>query len=110
MLFKLRRMLKFFKKKKEEKTSLMAKSVKTTDTTFYPLTVFEVRRETEESVSISFNVPEKLKDIFTFIPGQYLTLKTNIDGEEVRRSYSIYASPSDGELRVAVKEIDGGKF
>ncbi len=110
MLFKLRRMLKFFKKKKEEKTSLMAKSAKTTDTTFYPLTVFEVRRETEESVSIPFNVPEKLKDIFTFIPGQYLTLKTNIDGEEVRRSYSICASPSDGELRVAVKEIDGGKF
>ena len=108
--FKLRRMLKFFKKKKEEKSSLMAGAAKTTDTKFYPLTVSEVRRETEEAVSISFEVSEELKKTFTFIPGQYLTLKTNIDGEEVRRSYSICASPSDGELRVAVKEIEGGKF
>ena len=65
----------------------MAGTAKTTDTKFYPLTVSEVRRETEEAVSISFEVSEELKKTFTFIPGQYLTLKTNIDGEEVRRSY-----------------------
>lgn len=103
-------MLKFFKKKKEEKPSLMAGAAKTTDTKFYPLVVSEVRRETEDAVSISFEVPEELKQTFTFIPGQYLTFKTNINGEEVRRSYSICAAPSDGELRVAVKEIEGGKF
>ena len=103
-------MLKFFKKKKEEKPSLMAGAAKTTDTKFYPLVVSEVRRETEDAVSISFEVPEGLKQTFTFIPGQYLTFKTNINGEEVRRSYSICAAPSEGELRVAVKEIEGGKF
>ena len=99
-----------FQKKERRKPSLIAGAAKTTDTKFYPLTVSEVRRETEEAVSISFEVSEELKKTFTFIPGQYLTLKTNIDGEEVRRSYSICASPSDGELRVAVKEIEGGKF
>ncbi len=103
-------MLKFFKKKKEEKPSLMAGAAKTTDTKFYPLVVSEVRRETEDAVSIFFEVPEGLKQTFTFIPGQYLTFKTNINGEEVRRSYSICAAPSEGELRVAVKEIEGGKF
>jgi len=88
----------------------MAPSSKSVDTKFYPLTVKEVRRETEEAVSISFTVPAEHHDKFTFLPGQYLTLKTNINGEEVRRSYSICAAPSDGELRVAVKEIEGGKF
>ena len=88
----------------------MAPSSKSVDTKFYPLTVKEVRRETEEAVSISFTVPVEHHDKFTFLPGQYLTLKTNINGEEVRRSYSICAAPSDGELRVAVKEIEGGKF
>lgn len=89
---------------------MMAKSAKLTDTSFYPLTVSEVRRETEDAVSIAFDVPLEIKEKFTFLPGQYLTLKTNISGEEVRRSYSICAAPSDGELRVAVKEIEGGKF
>lgn len=103
-------MLKFFKKKKAEKPSLMAESAKSTDTSFYPLTISEVRRETEDAVSIAFDVPAENKDKFTFLPGQYLTLKTDISGEEVRRSYSICAAPSDGELRVAVKEIEGGKF
>jgi ring-1,2-phenylacetyl-CoA epoxidase subunit PaaE len=74
------------------------------------LLVSEVRRETEDAVSISFEVPATLKETFTFIPGQYLTFKTSINGEEVRRSYSICTAPSDGELRVAVKEIEGGKF
>lgn len=103
-------MLKFFKKKKEEKPSLMAETSKATDTSFYDLKVSEVRRETEDAVSIAFDVPTDIQDKFTFLPGQYLTLKTIIGGEEVRRSYSICAAPSDGELRVAVKEIEGGKF
>ena len=61
-------------------------------------------------MSIAFDVPTEHQEKFTFLPGQYLTLKTTIANEEVRRSYSICAAPSDGELRVAVKEIEGGKF
>jgi ring-1,2-phenylacetyl-CoA epoxidase subunit PaaE len=59
---------------------------------------------------LPFDVPTEHQEKFTFLPGQYLTLKTTIANEEVRRSYSICAAPSDGELRVAVKEIEGGKF
>lgn len=103
-------MLKFFGKKKKEKSSLLAESSKAIDTKFYPLTVSEVRRETSDAVSIAFKVPSEHQEKFTFLPGQYLTLKTTIGGEEVRRSYSICAAPTDGELRVAVKQIEGGKF
>ncbi len=77
---------------------------------FHPLTVAEVRRETRDSVSIRLAVPDKLGDVFAFAPGQYLTLRTMIDGEEVRRSYSICSAPEDGELRVGVKRVEGGAF
>lgn len=77
---------------------------------FHPLKVKEVRRETEDCVSVAFDVPEKQLDDFQFIQGQYITLKAAIDGEEVRRSYSICASPYDEELRVAIKKVPGGKF
>ena len=103
-------MLKFFKKKAKEATSLQADSTNHNTTQFLPITVREVRRETADAVSISFEVPAKYVDNFKFLPGQYLTLKTTIAGKEVRRSYSICSAPSEGELRVAVKEIEGGKF
>lgn len=77
---------------------------------FHTLAVAEIRRETEECVSIAFDVPESLASEYEYIQGQYLTLKTDIDGEEVRRSYSICSCPLDNELRVAVKEVPGGKF
>lgn len=77
---------------------------------FQKLKIEEVKRETDEAVSISFHVPNALKEDFTFIQGQYLTLKALIDGEEVRRSYSICSSPFEDELRVAVKQIPAGKF
>jgi ring-1,2-phenylacetyl-CoA epoxidase subunit PaaE len=77
---------------------------------FLPLKVKEVRRETEDCVSVAFDVPEKQVDDFQFIQGQYITLKAAIDGEEVRRSYSICVSPYDEELRVAIKKVPGGKF
>ena len=77
---------------------------------FHSLTVKEVRRETEDTVSISFHVPEQLQSEFEFKQGQYLTLKQIIDGSDVRRSYSICSSPTDGVLRVAVKKVDGGMF
>jgi ring-1,2-phenylacetyl-CoA epoxidase subunit PaaE len=76
---------------------------------FHRLRVKEVCPETAECVSITFEVPEALQDAFNFLPGQYLTLKQMIDGTEVRRSYSICAAPGD-ELRVAVKQVDQGKF
>ncbi len=77
---------------------------------FHTLTVRDVRRETADCVSIALDVPEALRENYEFIPGQYLTLKTEIDGEEVRRSYSICTSPIDNELRVAVKKVEGGRF
>lgn len=77
---------------------------------FHLLKVKEVRPETAECVSVSFEVPEALKETFRFLPGQYVTLKKIIDDVEVRRSYSICAAPDEQELRVAIKKVDEGKF
>ena len=82
----------------------------TAKTDFHPLRVAEVRRETPDAVSILFDVPPALADTFAFAPGQYLTLRTELGGEDVRRNYSVCASPLDGELRVAVKMLAGGRF
>ena len=77
---------------------------------FEQLTVREVRRETNDCVSIAFEIPDTPKNSFQFLQGQYITLKTKIGGEEVRRSYSICSSPLDDELRVAVKKVPQGVF
>ena len=77
---------------------------------FHRLKVADVRRETPEAVSIAFAVPGELTAAYSFAPGQHVTMRTKIDGAEVRRSYSICVSPDDGELRVAVKKVDGGLF
>ncbi len=77
---------------------------------FEQLTVREVRRETNDCVSIAFEIPNALKNAFQFLQGQYITLKTKIGGEEVRRSYSICSSPLEDELRVAVKKVPQGVF
>lgn len=77
---------------------------------FYKLKVSDVTRETEKAVSISFNVPEDLKSIFQFKAGQYLTIKTTLNNEELRRDYSICSSRKSGVLKVAVKEVEGGTF
>ena len=61
-------------------------------------------------MSLSFAIPAELSGDYSFAPGQYLTLRTTMDGEEVRRSYSICSGPDDGELRIAVKKVDGGAF
>ena len=79
-------------------------------TNFYSLTVKEVKRETAESVSILFQVPGDLESKFVFIQGQYITLRMEIDGEDLRRSYSICSCPFGKELRVAIKQIPNGKF
>jgi ring-1,2-phenylacetyl-CoA epoxidase subunit PaaE len=77
---------------------------------FHRLAVSDLRRETADAVSLTFAIPKELAEDYRFSPGQYLTLRTMMDGEEVRRSYSICSGPDDGELRIAVKKIDGGAF
>jgi ring-1,2-phenylacetyl-CoA epoxidase subunit PaaE len=79
-------------------------------TKFYPLKVRDIRRETPDTVSVAFEVPENLRDTFRFVQGQHLTLRTEINGEEVRRAYSICTAPSENDLRVAVKKVEGGVF
>ncbi len=77
---------------------------------FHKLKVKEVKTETPDCVSIAFIVPEDLQTEFLFEQGQNITIKKEIDGEEVRRSYSICSAPFENELRVAVKKVEGGKF
>ena len=77
---------------------------------FHPLRIAEVRREIDEAISLRFDVPEALRNTFAFTPGQHLTLRTEIDGEDIRRNYSLCVAPHDGEVRVAIKQIAGGVF
>lgn len=77
---------------------------------FHTLTIADVRRETPDAVSLAFAVPERLRSAYRYTPGQYLTLRATIDGEDVRRSYSICSGMDDGELRVVVKRLAGGAF
>ena len=77
---------------------------------FHSLTIKDIRRETADAVSIAFDVPETLQSEFEFKQGQYLTLKAEINGEEVRRNYSVCVSPLEGELRIAVKKVPDGRF
>jgi ring-1,2-phenylacetyl-CoA epoxidase subunit PaaE len=79
-------------------------------TKFHHLKITNIRRETADCVSISFDVPTDLTEKFAFKQGQYLTLRVQIDGAEIRRSYSICSAPSDGELRVAIKKVPEGVF
>ncbi|HEX4259962.1 MAG TPA: 1,2-phenylacetyl-CoA epoxidase subunit PaaE [Acetobacteraceae bacterium] len=77
---------------------------------FHSLSVADVRRETPDAVSVAFDVPAALAADYAFAPGQYLTLRTTIDGEEIRRSYSICSGLDDGELRIAIRRNPGGIF
>ena len=77
---------------------------------FHSLTIKEIKKETENAVSILFDVPAELQNEFQFIAGQYITIKKTIAGEELRRAYSICSAPNCGELRIAVKAVDNGTF
>jgi ring-1,2-phenylacetyl-CoA epoxidase subunit PaaE len=77
---------------------------------FYPLKIKEVIRETPEAVSLSFEIPSNLKETFKYKAGQYITLRTNLEGKEVRRAYSLCSAPGTEEFKVTVKEVEGGKF
>lgn len=79
-------------------------------TRFHTLNIKDIQKETKDCVSVAFEVPLQLESDFNYTPGQHLVLKANINGEEIRRSYSICSSPSEKELRVAIKQIEGGKF
>ena len=77
---------------------------------FHTLNIKDITRQTDQCVSITFDVPDHLKEDYKFKAGQYITLKTDIDGKEVRRDYSLCTSPSSGNLTVAVKEVENGTF
>jgi ring-1,2-phenylacetyl-CoA epoxidase subunit PaaE len=77
---------------------------------FYKLKIKDIYKETSDCSVITFDVPKELETQFVFRQGQHLTLKADIDGEDVRRSYSLCSSPIDNQWKVAVKQIPGGKF
>lgn len=77
---------------------------------FHTLSIKDIRQETPDCVSIAFEVPDQLRKDFAYLPGQHLTLKALIGGEEIRRNYSLCSTPSENEWRIAVKKIDGGRF
>ena len=77
---------------------------------FYRLSVAKVKNETRDTIAVTFDVPPELAQSFTYQQGQHLTLRTQIDEEDVRRSYSICSAVQDGALRVAIKRTPGGLF
>src|SRR5580704_7938048 len=79
-------------------------------THFRTLTIEDVRRETPECVSVLFSIPAAYREEFRFVQGQNITLRMTMNGEEIRRSYSICSSPLESELRIAIKKVPGGVF
>ena len=78
--------------------------------TFYKLTIKEIKRETAQAISVLFNVPLEFQDFYKFKAGQYVNLKLNLDGKEIRRAYSICTPPTSNELRISIKAIKNGTF
>lgn len=76
----------------------------------YPVKIKEVRRETADCVSVSFDIPVELQGEFQFKAGQYLNIIKTVKGEELHRSYSLCVSPLKNEWRVAIKKVEGGRF
>jgi len=76
---------------------------------FHPLKIEKIKKETKDAVSIYFDVPSDLQDTFKYTSGQYLTMKLTVNGEELRRPYSICTSPVENKLGVNVKRIEGGR-
>lgn len=78
--------------------------------TMYNIKVKEVIKETEDCVSVSFDIPSDLQSSFGYLPGQYLTMETEINGEKIRRSYSLCSAPHENKWKVAIKKVPQGKF
>ena len=77
---------------------------------FHPLRVSLVEQLTDDAVAITFAVPDELRADYAYVAGQHLTVRSHLDGKEVRRNYSICAPATGGRLRIAVKRLDGGAF
>ncbi len=77
---------------------------------FHDLTIARIDRENPDAVAIAFDIPASLKSAFAFKPGQYLTLAADVNGEELRRSYSICSGPDEAQLRVGVRSVEDGRF
>ena len=77
---------------------------------FHNIKIADVYKETKDTSVVTFDIPERLQDVFKFIQGQHLTLKKEINGEDVRRSYSLCSSPIENQWKVAIKQIPGGTF
>lgn len=77
---------------------------------FYKLHIKEVNRETPHAISVVFSIPAELKSVYQFTAGQYINLKLTLDGQEIRRAYSISSSPNSDELRIAIKSVTDGHF
>ncbi|MES2905897.1 MAG: 2Fe-2S iron-sulfur cluster-binding protein [Pseudomonadota bacterium] len=74
----------------------------------YPLTVKDIARETAEAISVAFAVTPDMENLYAYQHGQYITVEVDIDGEKLRRAYSIVSGLDDGELRIGVKKTNGG--
>lgn len=77
---------------------------------FNTLQVIDIRQETDETVSVAFQIPENLKSDYDYKAGQYLTLRADVNGEDIRRSYSLCSAPNTNEWRVAIKKLEDGRF
>jgi len=77
---------------------------------FYPLTVANVKHETRDAIAVTFDVPPQMREVFRYRQGQHLTLRATINGDEVRRNYSLCTAPDDQDWMVTVKRIGGGVF
>ena len=77
---------------------------------FHALVLSEVKRETPNAVVLTFELPERLKNDFHFLPGQYITIKHQYKGSELRRAYSLCSTPKSGLLQVGVKKVEDGTF
>lgn len=77
---------------------------------FYKLNIKDIKHETPNAISVAFTIPAELKPVYQFIAGQYVNLKLTLDGQEVRRAYSVCSSPNSDELRIAIKSVKSGLF
>ena len=80
------------------------------DVVYHSLTVAAIEELTDDAVAVTFAVPETLAATFRFTPGQHIGVKTEIDGQDVRRTYSVCTDPGENRLRIGVKRIPGGAF
>lgn len=77
---------------------------------FHPLRIASCTSETRDAVVVTFDVPEEQREVFQFTQGQHLTLRSHLDGEEIRRSYSICSAPYEGKIQIAIKRVHDGLF